>query len=194
MPGFDYSQNPKLPGETVLVYRYTVTGSDKASIDTGVDAPDAGSNDWTNGDVLDWYFMGRTDEAVVLSSIDFNYNNDTGNNYSFAFIDLNTSSVSGGGSHSGAAFQIISAGASAGANVAGMIHHRIPNYMGTAFYKIIESFNGTVNSTASSRNIDLEIWEYQSTSPITRLKIVPTTAGKKLKVGSQLLIYKRVAS
>src|SRR5262245_2995315 len=40
-------------GGSSLIYRLTVAGADKASIDTGVDAPDAGSNDWTNGDLLE---------------------------------------------------------------------------------------------------------------------------------------------
>jgi len=40
-------------GSSELIYRYTVAGTDKASIDTGVDTAQAGSNDWTNGDLLD---------------------------------------------------------------------------------------------------------------------------------------------
>ncbi len=51
-------------GMSSLVYRYTVTGSDKASIDTGVDTADAGSNDWTNGDLLEVFLYSRTDEAT----------------------------------------------------------------------------------------------------------------------------------
>ncbi len=53
-------------GMPVLVYRYTVTGSDKASIDTGVDTADAGSNDWTNGDLLEIWF--KTTLALSASN------------------------------------------------------------------------------------------------------------------------------
>ncbi len=182
-------------GGTSLVYRYTVTGSDKASIDTGVDTADAGSNDWTGGDLLEVYIYSRTDESVPVSQIDITLNNDTSGHYDQRRIqDPGTGTVSGATSIGAANWFPVTAGASATASVFGYLSLMIPNYAGTVGFKPGRIEGGVPDQTAG--NMYWQSWNvgFRSTSAITRLKVVPDTSAKKLKVGSQLLIYKRLAS
>lgn len=181
-------------GGSELVYRYTVTGSDKASIDTGVDTPDAGSNDWTNGDLLEVHLISRTDEAVTNSIIDVTLNNDTGSNYDRQTHYGNNATAGAGASLAQAKWQFSTKGASATSNWFGALKIEIPNFAGTVAYKMCHAFVSYLDPTASSGERDDVGLNYRSTSAITRLKVIPDTSGKKFKVGTQLLIYKRLAS
>lgn len=182
-------------GTTVqLVYRYTVTVSDKASIDTGVDSPDAGSADWTNGDTLEIFTYSRTDESVELSQHNMVFNNDTGGNY-----DLNQHGAQGGsgfaGPQSNARANIFWYGPGAvAAGIFGSATFVIP-----AFSNTVGNKSGTIefsspNQTAGFTYIAHHNFGWRSTSAITRVAISPNTAGKKLKVGTRLSIYKRLLS
>jgi hypothetical protein len=182
-----------LAGATSLVYRYTVAGADKSSIDTGVDVAQAGSNDWTNGDLLEAYLMCRTDEAVLASVVNITFNNDTGANYDLGYVDVSNASVTGGGVNAGTSMQVISGGASQVAGAVSTWRLAAPNYTGTTFWKAGE-LSGGITQPAGARVLDFEVFQYHNTAAITRLKVTPNTAGKNLKVGSQLLIYKRLAS
>ncbi len=181
-------------GGTSLIYRYTVTGSDKTSIDTGVDTPDAGSNDWTGGDLLEVYCYARTDEAVVTSVVDVTFNNDTSSVYDRSRTQNNTGTVTGNATNA-ANLPPFMAGASAAANEFGQFSIVIPNFAGTVGFK-----NGTILSGFADNPVTTTGYQqtfaftYRSTSAITRLNVIPDTAAKKLKVGSQLLIYKRLAA
>jgi hypothetical protein len=53
---------------------------------------------------------------------------------------------------------------------------------------------GGVTAPAGARQIDFLTLQYHSTAAITRVKIISDTAAKNLVVGSQLLVYKRLAS
>ncbi len=181
-------------GVPVLVYRYTVTGSDKTSIDTGADTADAGSNDWTNGDLLEVWFLLRTDEAVALSSVDITLNNDTGSNYDRQSVTGVSSTASAGQQLGNANWPIFAAGASEAANFFSASRLTIPGFGLTSSYKVAEYVGGKNDTTGGNNRIDVHALTYRSTSAITRLKIIPDTSGKKLKVGSQLLIYKRLSS
>ncbi len=181
-------------GVSQLVYRYTVTGSDKSSIDTGVDTPDAGTNDWTNGDLLEVFLTSRTDEAgLVRSSVDFIVNNDTtASAYELAYLDNVGTSVSGGGGTSTRWTVNCAAGNSAASNQVGNAAITFPNYAGTTFAKQGTGLFGV--SDTSSRQMDYEVWTWKNTAAISRLKVTPNTGGTKFKVGTQLLVYKRLAS
>ncbi len=182
-------------GIPVLVYRYTVTGSDKAGIDTGADTADAGSNDWTNGDLLEVYLYSRTDESVNNSQIDLTLNNDTGSNYDVRRVqDPASGSVSGATSIARANWFFNAPGASDSANYFGFMRLSIHNYAGTVGYKNGQMESGTPDATGGNIYWQTFSQAYRSTSAITRLKVIPDTAAKKFKVGSQLLIYKRLAS
>lgn len=182
-------------GGLELVYRYTVTGSDKASIDTGSDTPDAGSNDWTNGDLLEIFLTGRTDEAVVSSVVALTLNNDTGSNYdreSFSFAG--TGSLASSNALAGTSFGLSLPGTSVAANFQGLCMLRAPNYAGTTFYKVLDGWQAKNDTTAANNTFQNAMFTYRSTSAVTRLKVIPATAAKKFKVGTQLLIYKRRSS
>ncbi len=176
-----------------LVYRYTVTGSDKASIDTGSDTPDAGSNDWTNGDVLELYMIARTDETANMVDLACTFNNDTSSNHYFTQYIRTVGTTVSSLNFSLASFQPRCPGASLTAGVFGFVALTVPDFAGTVAQKVGQLAWGTTDSgSASSSGSGSIVWN--QTSAITRFAVTPNTAAKKLKVGSQLLIYKRLAS
>ncbi len=188
-----FGQIPATLGLTSLVYRYIVSGSDKASIDTGADTAQAGSNDWTNGDVLEIWVIGRTDEAVVRSTGTIIVNNDTGSNYDIEQFRALGTSVVGAGSAAGASWQIELPGASATASYASSGRMTIPGFSGTTFFKTMEILTGYSQATTAADFASLYVGAWRSTSAITRLKL-GCLSTNKLKVGSELLIYKRLAA
>lgn len=177
-------------GGLELVYKYTVTGSDKASVDTGVDTADAGTNDFTNGDVLEIFVYSRTDEAVTSSVLKLVINNDTAANYDRQSFSASGASVSGSQNLGEGAVLLVTSGASSAANYFGHAQLAIPNYAGTVGYKEFTALYGNATGSGVAQS-QAAAFAYKSTSAITRISIIPNTAAKKLKVGSQLLIYKR---
>lgn len=188
------AQTGSTSGNVELVYRYKVTGSDKASIDTGVDTADAGTNDWTNGDVLEAWILARTDEAAaVASALDITFNNDAGANYDLQNnIGVNTTTAAGASvAQNGVAMTIHGAGGAA--NYATVLRFTIPFYTATTFYKTGELQEGFNDSTAASNRVQNSTFTYRSTSAITRAKIACRSTNK-FKVGTEIAFYKRVAS
>lgn len=184
-------------GMPVLVYRYTVTGSDKTSVDTGSDTQDAGSNDWTNGDLLEVYIYARTDETATGSDLAITLNNDTGAHYARTRIqDVgNGTSFTGAAGVGGSSILATVSGASQAASSFGTVRMTCPNFGGIVGFKEGDLFATNMeNTTVGNTREHINGWHFASTSAITRLAVTPATSGKKLKVGSQLLIYKRVAS
>lgn len=181
-------------GGTILLYDYTVTGAAKASIDTLLDGAFAGlfRTDLT---YLEVYMTGRTDEAIFVSDVDIFFNNDTAStNYVRDFI---ASSVGGspiqGQVTAGSTFTGVLAGNSAAASVPGLMRLFIPTYSSTAFYKICEFTAWTVDTAAGLTHyqIGLEAALWTNTAAITRIKIQPNVAGKKLIAGSRLSVWAR---
>ena len=182
-------------GSASLIYRYTVSGSVKASIDTGVDTPNVGSNNWANGDLLEILLVGRTDEAVAASLIDITVNNDSGANYDRQYLDGSAAVASAGNQFAASNIQPgFLAGASAPAGTSGHLTILIPDYAGTTFNKSIQSYGGNVTSTTSGTHTNSQTFSWRSTAAITRVKVIPDTAAKNFAVGTQLLVYKRIAS
>ncbi len=181
------------PGSTVLLYRYTVTGSDKASIDTGVDTPDAGSNDWTNGDLLEIRMITRTDDAGATSNIEATVNNDTGSNYDQQAIFLLNTTFSNGPNLGFSNWPLHSHGSGGEADTAACSNLDIPDYAGTVFHKLGFYFEGRTDTTAANNENGTAALGWRNTAAITRFKL-SASGSAKLKVGSQLLIYKRLAS
>lgn len=179
-----------------LVFRYTVTGADKASIDTGVDTPDAGSNDWTNADLIEFFVYARTDEATVNSNVNVTLNNDTGAHYDYLGLRIQSTAAANFQGTAQTSFPLQVPGTTvADTAVFSISSLQFLNPNGTVGYK---PFTGTWSymdpGDATQPETVAMTGEFRSTSALTRLKIIPNTAGKKLKVGSQLLIYKRLAS
>lgn len=178
------------------LYDYTVTGVDKASIDTGVDDGGSGTAPFPGTyAVLEIWLISRTDEAVVLSQLDFILNNDTGANYNRAIV---ASSTGGTGftvqvSTGEAAAVISTTGASASAARPGLIRMTIPAYSGTTFGKVLEFIETVFAGSLGNANREIVLGEnyYDSGAPITRIKVQPTTALKKLVVGTRMMIFAR---
>lgn len=183
-------------GSSLLIYRFTVTGADKASIDTGVDAAQAGSNDWTNGDLLEIYMSLRTDGAGQLSAQPvLTFNNDSGANYDLQVISGQNATAAAACNVAQASFGnlIFVHGSGGTAQYAGPVRIIVPDFAGTTFWKSGEIYGGSPDVTAS-QNIDRHsTFGWRSTSAITRFAVAGG-GGEKLKVGSQVLIYKRLAS
>jgi hypothetical protein len=178
-------------GGSSLVYRKTLL-ADAPSIDTGVDAADAGSKDWTNGDLLEVYMLIRTDTAVGTENVDVTLNNDTGNNYDRVMVrDINATVL--GSTLSAQAKWFISVHGSGGsASYATECCMVFPGYAGATFFKTGFCQIGTLDAAAANNEAWLHQIGYRSTAPITRLKVA-AEATAKLKAGSMLLIYKRVS-
>ncbi len=185
-------------GTPLLIYRYTVTGSDKASIDTGADAADAGSNDWTNCDLLEIIVYARTDEATAASNVAFTFNNDTGSVYDYTWSRVTGTSSAFANAAASANFVTQFPGTTvANTSVPGVAELKVPNPTGTVLNKGFSGTWGFGNPGDTTNMVVATIaGVYRPSTPaaLTRLKITPLTGAKKLKIGSQLLIYKRLAS
>jgi hypothetical protein len=181
-------------GGSSLIYRFTITGSDKASIDTGVDAAQAGSTDWTNGDVLEIFMYLRGDDAAVAAVTALTFNNDTGANYFRE--NINASNVTAAGFNSLASTAILDncPGATATANFFNATQISIPNFTGVVGGKSGSVVGGVLTNAAASVAAYAEQIAYNSTNAITRVKIANNNGAQKLKIGSQLLVYKRTSA
>jgi len=181
-------------GLSVLVYRYTVSGSDKTSIDTGVDTPDAGSNDWTNGDLLEIWANVRTDDTGATPNLDLTFNNDTGANYDQQYIvGFSNTSTAAGGLTAQNSWRLAAHGSGGAASYASVVRASIPGYAGTTFFKTANAQAVLADTSTANEQSFAYALGWRSTSAITRIAIAPETSGKKLKVGSELLVYKRLA-
>jgi hypothetical protein len=175
----------------VKLYDYTVSGSDKASIDTQVDDGGNGAAALpTSYALLEIYIYARTDEAVELTVIDLTFNNDGGANYDREMDRSRGSTASAINSLASSNLQMVFPGASAAANVFGGARVILPNYGGTVGMKVGELVTWCPVQSTNAGIDDMAIG-YRSTSAISRAKITPDTSGKKLKVGTRLLIYAR---
>ena len=181
-------------GSSSLIYRLTVAGSAKASIDTNVDTPDAGTNNWAGGDLLEIYLSGRTDEATTYSAIALTFNNDGGANYEYEIIRANASTPTAV-NNSGLTNLTLNSfiGSSPTAGRSSLYYIVVPNFAGTTFNKIANIVGGTTIGTVNNQ-AEEQTGGWVNSAAITRLKVTPVTAAKNFIIGSQLLIYKRVSS
>ena len=180
-------------GSSSLVYRFAVSGSVKASIDTGVDVAQAGSGVFSGGDVLEIFLSARTDEAAVASSVGLVINNDSTAHYAvqqLADANVTLSQDSSGVSDmtTTKVFGLVSGG-TATANFSGSWYITIPNYAGTTFFKAGVALCVAPDTTTTSARQELWNIGWPNTAAITRLKVVPVSGN--LAVGSTLAIYKR---
>ena len=162
----------------------SVLGADAASIDTGVGGIAGGYN------YLRMLFVGRTDEAVVLSSLSFTLNNDTGANYDFVWTGTSNTTAITGNNTAQTAWNVQTLGASAGANFAGAVQFDMAAYAGTTFYKAANWLTTRADGSAAANMSMLNFGgSYRSTAAVSRLAVTPLTGGAKLKAGSALYIY-----
>lgn len=163
-----------------VLYDYTVTGSDKASIDTNVDGALAGLIPGGFGALELWYQV-RTDEASGDINLDMVLNNDTGAHYDNQSIGGIDTTAFASKALSASAWQLPGVGNGATTSYAGMARMSIPNYDGTTFFKQAEAFTSRDNLAFGTT------LQWLQTSAITRIKVA-AQGSAKLKVGSRLLV------
>jgi hypothetical protein len=190
------SAGPAGPGSLELVYRYTVTGSDKASIDTGVDTPQAGTNDWSNGDLLEIRASMRTNEAGITSAMSMIFNNDTTAVYERHGIADFANSAPSVFQGFGQTFmhQYCVGNSGLHSQNFGTLKMDIQDYLSSAKFKSVLAQNATMDDVMANVIYRTEAYLYCSTSPLSRMKFTPVSPATAFKVGSQVLIYKRRAS
>lgn len=177
-------------GGLELVYKYTVAGADKASIDTGVDTADAGTNDWTNGDVLEVFMTTRTDDAGAGATLLVTFNNDAATNYERQIMNASNTTVAASVNNATNQVAVDTHGSGGSASTPGTANIVIPNYAGTTFHKSMTVASARPDGTAANQNVQSYAAKWNNTAAITRMKVAGNGAAK-LKVGSQVLIYKR---
>jgi hypothetical protein len=186
--GVKWGAAPAGTGSTSLIFDSTVAGSDAASIDTG-----AGAIPGTFT-VLEIWLVSRTDEVTFPSPLYITANGDTGTNYAIIRVRNTGGSSADGTVLSGqAGLQGTTVGASGTANYFGFVKITIPFYASTAFYKIAEVLDGEIAdvSTGANWRFNTGVQQWRNTAAISRIAVATQTAGKKLKVGSRLVIYGR---
>ncbi len=183
---------PTTIGRSQLIYGYTVAGSDKASIDTGADTADAGDNVWTGGDLLEVFFVGRTDEVATQVNLDWTINNVT-SGYDRQFLAGANATASAGNSLNQAAWALSSHGSGGLSGQPGTITFSFANYLNTTFNKAGLATFVVLDSTAAQIVEGIDGVSIRATTAITRFKVAAQSTAK-LKVGSQLLIYKRLSA
>jgi hypothetical protein len=181
-------------GGSSLIYRFTVTWADKASIDTGVDTAQAGTNDWTNGDLLEVLMLIRTDDAAAKGAATLTLNNDTGLVYDIISLGNDGAlGIFGGTAVASGPPGFFVHGSGGTASYASQLSFNIAGYANTTFFKTLAFRFDLPDGGAGNNRLELDSIGYRSTSAITRVKIAAQGAAK-LKVGSEMLVYKRVAS
>ena len=180
----------KITGGTVKMYDFTVTGSDKASIDTNVDGTFAGLFD-TSYDVLEIMLILRVDNtsAAAVNCL-LTFNNDAGANYDSEGVQGLGSNPQAGAAVAANNILVTAHGTFDLVNSAGHTFIVIPGYSGTTFNKGGTMQSGIVDSTSTAELSRALQIGYRSTSAITRVKIAGNGTDK-LKVGSRLLVYAR---
>ena len=185
---------PAVPssGGISTIYDYEVTGSDKASIDTGVD--NGGTTAAFPGTyrIIEFWLLLRTDEAVVLSTALITLNNDTGANYDLQEMFGHAAAASAGSALGQNQWTVNAPGASYTASYASYSQLQIPFYAATTFYKTGLHFQAVPSGTTVGNQsyVLADGLAYRSTSAITRLKVAAPGA-QKLKIGSRLMVSVR---
>jgi len=173
-------------GVSAKLYDFTITGADKASIDTAVDGTTVAN--FAGFTTLMIWFLARTDQAVVRSEADITFNNDGGANYDTEQFRALGAGVVGAGAVALTSMQVEVPGASANASYASVGRATIPAYADTTFFKTMEILTGYNQNTAAANFGSLYIFSWRNTAAVTRIKLA-AIAGSKLKVGSRLIIY-----
>jgi len=181
-------------GNSVLLYDYTVSGSDKATIDTGVDEPDAGisgTNPFEALRLLEIHLYARTDNAVTFDSATITFNNDASAIYDRINMRDTNTTLAQDNSLAQTAFVYNVAGASLASGVFGTFQLTIPNYAGADGNKFGFFHNSVVDTAAANTRIQTGALGYRSASALTRLAVTPFSGGQKYKVGTRLTIFAR---
>lgn len=178
-------------GSRSLVYKYTVAGSVKLAIDTGVDAAQTGSSDFTAATLLEIYVYARTDEVANVSNCGLQFDTDSGASYDFKTIQGLDAATSTVGSTADTRAQMIMPGASAAASVFGVAQYVIPNYLNTTANRAGTGTWGSPGQAGVSLAAAAAVFEWRNTgNAINRVKLLSATGGVNFAIGTMLAIFK----
>jgi len=157
-------------------------GSDAASIDTGAAGIAGGYAAIQVQMVLRTASAGANEVAWVR------VNNDSGNNYDWAYVRVNGTTVGGGSTSAGAQWEAVAGGSGGTANTFSVVAMTIPNYANTAICKSAVWQDGYTDGPAGWHLVYNRSGTWRSTAAISRLAVVSSTA-VNLKAGSRLTIF-----
>ncbi len=171
------------------LYDYEVTGSDKASIDSNVDGTTVAN--FSGYDVLEVWFLGRTDQAAtVFSSALVRVNNDNSSIYDLMRLQGINASASAASVRGTAQWTFDCPGAGAGSGYFTAIQITIPFYAGTVASKVGVYLQAEPDQTAANSGTELLGLGYRTTTAISRISFFNSSTFK-FKVGSRLIVYGR---
>lgn len=179
-----------VPGVSgLLLYEYTVSGSDKASIDTTVDGTYAGSFDQSLN-VLECWMLIRTDDAAAQHNVDLTVNGLTTSIYDNNWVEGLNGVASSNRAMAQPNWYIDAHGSGGAANCYSLISLTLPFYSATVAYKVAYQSEDMYDTSSSLINTLRQSFGIRTSAAITSMKVAAQGAAK-LKVGSSLLIYAR---
>jgi hypothetical protein len=143
--------------------------------------------------VLEIWVTARTDDAAANAGADLFFNNDSGSNYDLQTVRGINTTASASVNTAFTSVRIEAHGTGGTANYAAVSQLSVPDFTGTTFFKTGMFLGSLLDGTAANNDSLARAFGWRSTSAITRVKVAAISTAK-LKVGSQLLIYKRLAS
>jgi hypothetical protein len=178
------------PGQSILVYDYTVTGSSKRTIDTAVDGPYAGPLAG-DGVVLEIFSYSQTTEAAAISTFNMNFNNDFSASYDKTYIDNANNALTVGGNFAQTSWQIYTTGASAPSTEFGHFSFLFYNYADTIGHKVGQVIFGHEYTGFATSEMAYELLHWTKTAAVSRIAFVPATAGINFQIGTRVSIFTR---
>ncbi len=173
-------------GLLTKLYDYTVSGSDKASIDTNVDGSSVAN--FTGHDILTWYVLARTDAAGVSGTLDIILNNDSGAKYTYQEIVSNNTTTTSGGGVAGTSLSYFIRGSGGTAGYASLLTFVCLGYESTTFFKTFRFDVANNDGSTANQRLEINAFTFLDTAAITRIKVFGHST-EKLKVGSRLVVY-----
>ena len=157
-------------------------GSAAASIDTGANGIPSGYKD------LYIIVNVRSAEAVVESTAQMTFNNDSGANYNEQDIRVINTTVSAALTLGNTFMTLRALGASAPAAAATQHALQVANYTGTTFYKNVSGGYVSISGTAATCRTGNKSSQWASTAAITRVALAGPGANN-LAAGTSMSIY-----
>jgi hypothetical protein len=164
----------------VLIQKQALTGSSAAIVFSNIPSV------FTNLRVA---YLARTDRATAVDTLGYQFNGDTGANYTTVYTDSNNGSVTMGSSIAQAATtSLLSQGSTVVASCATSGYLDIPSYTNTTFYKSSTTNSVVTSTTANQQYIRAGGGMWTNTSAITSIRIFPATSGSFI-TGSVFSLY-----
>lgn len=171
-------------GAVVILYDQTLL-VDTAIIDSVLGVPFPATYN-----VLEAWFLTRTDDAGIAVGININVNNDAGANYDTQPLTADNVTVGAGAVVAQTKWAINSHGSGGGVSYAGIARLTIPSYAQTTFFKAGEITNSVSDQTVGNNHVENRGVGWRSVAAITRMSVAAQAAAK-LKAGSRMLILAR---